>query len=292
MFFELLFGLYDALDDDDDPDNYVRFVDELIMTVAKELGMNDYFADKTSVALRKGIINATLGIDMASRVGLDSMLWRAETDPEDTAFERIAKQLASLTPLTNIFGNIVEGGSMLHEAIWYKGGDPELAMKGVEKFLPNGAGDLFKPIRHGVYGQTTRAGNMVIPADEFQDFTGILSLMVEAGGFNTERMRDVYERRSIQFKENKYREKRRALLMDLAKFEMRRNDVVSDGTLTLIDRFNRDNPDMKIITSSITNSLKAQQAYEQQTVDGIRLQKKQEWRRDRRQYFGKDEKQD
>jgi len=158
----------------------------------------------------KGIINAALGVDVASRIGLNSLLYRPPIIDKDQAqLWTLLEQLGG--PVVGIYLSADRGIGLMGE------GD---VLKGVEAILPSALRNVVKGGRQIVTGEvTTRRGNAVI------EDIGIAQILGQFAGFANADLVNQYEINKNERRKSGFLGKERTRLLRKANIAAANNDL-------------------------------------------------------------------
>ena len=266
---DVIFALKDAVDGDDEPDDFKKWMDETIRQSVALFGgdPNGDAAHMVSTISRKGIINGLTGVNIADRVGLNNLIWRSDNNPDATGSEMVSNMLMGVSPVFSIAANFLNGTQRMGQGI--EQNDEELFLRGLQGFMPKAAGDVSKGFRQYNYGESTLTGTELIGPDQINAWNAITQSL----GFSTEKVRDLYERRSRQYKYDKViAAKRNTLVRKTANAVM--NGENMDSLLADITKYNEQFPSQAITPDTIRRHILAKQRRDQQTINGIYTPKK------------------
>jgi hypothetical protein len=280
---DVIFALKDAVDGDDEPDDFKKWMDETIRQTVALFGgdPNGDAAHMVSTISRKGIINGLTGVNIADRVGLNNLIWRSDNNPDATGSEMVSNMLMGVSPVFSIAANFLNGTQRMGQGL--EQNDEELFLRGLQGFVPKAAGDVVKGFRQYNYGESTLSGTELIGPDQINAWNAL----TQAIGFSSEKVRDLYERRSRQYKYDKViAAKRNTLVRKTANAIM--NGESMDNLLADIAKYNEQFPSQAITPDTIRRHILAKQRRDQQTINGIYTPKKRMGEVGNMQYYDND----
>jgi hypothetical protein len=276
---DTIFMLINAGDDEGDED-FKLFLDESIREAASILtdDPNGDFAKATSEILRKGAINYLTGMNVASRVGLNNLLWRTSTDPDRTGAEMVSDFTTGASPLLSIAANFLTGGQRLIQGL--SSGDDEKILRGVQGLLPKAIGDVAKGFRQSNYGESTLSGSELISPEEVNGWNAF----TQAIGFSGAQVSEMYERRSRNFAADTMVKKRRSILIKKVVSAIKEKESMDD-VIEDIKKFNQKFPHLAVDSDTIRRHMMNKATRDAQTKDGVYIPKNQEYRRGKMKYY-------
>lgn len=253
-----LLGFASALGgDDDEPWN-------------AEIALRNYLAellgDGASEVISKGLPRA-LGIDLSSRVGLDSLILPRMQEGLEGQRAGESFTAAMTGPVAGIGVNAIAGFSDIQKAV-----TPNEYLIGTEKLLPKAFRDLVKTYRLAAYGNVDKTGVEIVP----QENISLSDVGQQALGFRSGKIALAQEGKSAVFKMEKEIEKRRHYLMNrYAKAVLVGDTETADDTWQDIKRFNagvgKDYPKLKITKPKLMQSVRQRRRKIEEAQDGIYL---------------------
>jgi len=184
-------ALYDLFVDDDE--------DDFDAVLRKSVGEGLY----------KGLINTALGVDVASRIGLNSLLYRPPIiDKDQATLWTLLEQLGG--PVVGIYLSAERGIDLIGE------GD---VLKGVEAMAPAAVRNVIKGGKQLATGEvTTRRGNAVV------EDIGIAQVLGQFAGFANADLIKQYEINKNERRKSGYLSKKRTKLLRQANIAAANND--------------------------------------------------------------------
>lgn len=207
-----------------------------------------------SMAARKGLMNAFLGIDVSSRVKLDDLWWRS--DERDLEGKQLAYSMMeqALGPVAGLFVRGVSTVDGLYESLVTGENARGASWKSVEGALPKTLKDISRSIRYAREGATTQQGATVMPADRFTTANEV----GQALGFTPAELAERYAvNRSMKNLEQHIVRRRQALL-DMMAMALRQGDEeAKEALIEDVKAFNRRYPTVAITGETLRQSLQA-----------------------------------
>ncbi|MEN9433509.1 MAG: hypothetical protein RLZZ422_1098, partial [Pseudomonadota bacterium] len=206
--------------------------------------LREYLGDFGERAVNRGIVNATTDIDLSSRIGINSLLYREASIHNDQGGDwvnQLAEQLLGAN--YSLAKSMADGADLMSQG--------EI-QKGMEKWLPKFLRDISKTQRYATDGLTGRKGEELLGADEFNAW----ELANQAMGFAPDDVTQVYDERSVIETAKVQLERRRNGLVN------RYKRAVLDGKGDLkeiqseINRWNGKNPYLSISPEDLKRTLK------------------------------------
>jgi hypothetical protein len=184
--------LYDTLIADEDEDDFDA-------VLRKTVGEGFY----------KGIINAALGVDVASRISMNSLLYRPPIITKDQSmFWTLIEQFGG--PVVGIGLGVERGIGLIGEGEW---------ARGTQAILPSAARNVLKAGQQLATGEvTTRRGNAVV------EDIGIGQILGQFGGFANADVIRTYEINKNEQRKKLYLGKERTRLLRQANIAAANND--------------------------------------------------------------------
>lgn len=253
-----LLGFASALGgDDDEPWN-------------AEIALRNYLAellgDGAGEVVAKGLPRA-LGIDLSSRVGLDSLILPRMQEGLEGQRAGESFTAAMTGPVAGIGVNALAGFSDIQKAV-----TPNEYLIGTEKLLPKAFRDLMKTYRLAAYGNVDKTGVEIVP----QENISLSDVGQQALGFRSGKIAQAQEGKSAIYKMDKeIGSKRQRLMNRYAKAYMAGDVVAADEAWQDIKRFNagigKDYPKLKITKPKLMQSIKQRRRRIDDAEDGIYL---------------------
>ena len=206
--------------------------------------LREYLGDFGEQAINRGVVNATTGIDLSSRIGINSLLYREASINNDQGgawVNQLAEQLLGAN--YSLVKSMADGADLMSQG--------EI-QKGMEKWLPKFLRDISKTQRYATEGLTGRKGEELLGADEFNAW----ELANQAMGFAPDDVTQVYDDRNIIETAKVQLERRRNGLVN------RYKRAVLDGKGDLkeiqseINRWNGKNPYLSISPEDLKRTIK------------------------------------
>ena len=156
----MLFG------DDDEPDN-------------PELALRRAIGDETIADLLVKGVPAAMGVDLSGKLGMGQMLSALPYSDVNLSRKGVYETIGTIVsgPFGGLLAKSADGVSLM------AGGDYQ---KGLEQLLPTGLANVAKAYRFGTEGVTTRAGDVVMNADDI----GFVDQFFTALGLPTDTLTD------------------------------------------------------------------------------------------------------
>ena len=211
--------------------------------------------------LYKGIINEALGVEVASRIGMNSLLYRPPIiDKKDQSqLWTLLEQLGG--PAIGIYLSVERGVGMI--------GEGEVA-RGVEAIAPASIRNVIKGGKQLITGEvTTRRGDAVI------EDIGVGQILAQFGGFANADLIRQYEINKNETRKNDYLRTERTRLLRLANIAAAEGDREGyKAALKKIRQYNKDIPrsagsKMLVMPDTLRKSRTAFQKRTQKTIGGI-----------------------
>ena len=252
----ILYGLASLFDDDDDRTGEASF----------RLGLTEVFGAEVGELIAKGPVDAISGLNISGRTGLSDLWWRSPkegTEGDDLIFHYV-QQIAG--PVLGIGVSAVRG---MRE---FANGDIQ---RGVEAMSPKAVKDLAKAYRQATEGEQTRNGDSVI------DDVGAWNVAMQAMGFSSAKMSQVYAARGyIKGKEKVIEDKRSNLLADFFDAKRSGDEEAMRDVMERIKAFNSKHDRAETITGrTLMQSIKSRNRSMERTQAGVYLSKKREYLR-------------
>lgn len=259
----LLTQLMNAARDDDEPEM------DADLEFRKLLGS---LGETGSEAVRHGLANAFMGVDVSSRVKLDDLWWRQsdqDLEGRQVAYHAMENLLGPVAGLAvrgiSTTDGLIRGLSGLSAR-----GDTGRALEGA---LPKTLRDIARSIRFNTEGATSFQGATLIPASQFGAAESVGQLL----GFTPAALADKYEvNRDRSNLQRRIESRRRAMLDTFAMAYQNHDDAVMEAVKEDVRDFNRRYPSYAITGATVRQSLRARlraQA-EVEAMGGVRLNKK------------------
>tara|TARA_R110000796_G_scaffold162799_1_gene279742 strand:+ start:45 stop:3098 length:3054 start_codon:yes stop_codon:yes gene_type:complete len=175
--------------------------------------------------LYKGLVNTALGVDVASRIGLNSLLYRPPIIEKDQAqLWTLLEQLGG--PVVGIYLSAERGIDSISEG--------EI-LRGVEAILPSAARNVVKGGKQIITGEvTTRRGNAVV------EDIGIAQILGQFAGFANADLIKQYEINKNERRKSGYLSKKRTKLLRRANIAAANNDREAyKSALKVIGKYNK-----------------------------------------------------
>jgi hypothetical protein len=240
----MLTQLMNATRDDDEPEKDADLEFRRLLDSA--------FSPTSSEAVRKGLINAFLGVDFSSRIKLDDLWWRS--DNRDLS-GRDAAYAAMEQALGPVAGLAVRGYSTIDEllaAMVYGENARGDSWRAMETSMPKMLKDISRSIRYMKEGATTYQGARILDPGELS--TG--AAVGQALGFAPAALADQYEINSAKMKiQTHILRKRRALLDTYAMARAQNDDEVKKAAIEDMRAFNKRYPTIAITRQTLLRSM-------------------------------------
>lgn len=243
---KMLIGLLMPGADDDDVEQAVQ--DALVNT----------FGSFAAGLILNGVPGTITGTSLTQRIGLPELWFR----DNDRNLEGRDAYLMRLSEITGAAPGIIEG--------FYRGmqqvGEGQV-WRGIETMAPKFVRDLLRSVRYMNEGVTTARGDLLTE-------TSPMDALKQAIGFVPAGVAEAYERNTyLRNKQGEIEDARRAVLNRVAQ-DVKDGGALSDRARSMIDDFNRENPEWVITGKTIRTSLQERARYTQQTEGGLRINPK------------------
>lgn len=240
----MLTQLMNATRDDDEPEKDADLEFRRLLDFA--------FDPTASEAVRKGLINAFVGVDFSSRIKLDDLWWRS--DNRDLS-GRDAAYAAMEQALGPVAGLAVRGYSTIDEllaAMVYGENARGDSWRAMETSMPKMLKDISRSIRYTKEGATTYQGARILDPGELN--TG--AVVGQALGFAPAALADQYEINSAKMKiQTHILRQRRALLDTYAMARAQNDDEVKKAAIEDMRAFNKRYPTIAITRQTLLRSM-------------------------------------
>lgn len=247
-------------DDEDDPTDWAAEFREGLRSVGGEFGES---------LMMDGAVNALLGVNLSSRIGLGSLIVRdpsRELEGKDAAMYWI-EQAAG--PVVGIATKQFTAAGMAADGHWWRG---------LETALPTFAANPLKSMRYANEGALTMKGAPVKDVDllsVFGDDLNLWNVFWQSQGFSPQKL-------NRQYRENSDRKNAEQSLLDRKEFLMQTyyraymtgdRDDMRDGLEDLLE-FGQKHPALGVDAAGIKRSVAARQRSLKQTRNGIYMGKR------------------
>lgn len=235
-----------------------------------EIALRNYLAellgDGASEVISKGLPRA-LGIDLSSRVGLDSLILPRMQEGLEGQRAGESFTAAMTGPVAGIGVNAIAGFSDIQKAV-----TPNEYLIGTEKLMPKAFRDLVKTYRLAAYGNVDKTGIEIVP----QENISLSDVGQQALGFRSGKIAQAQEGKSAIYKMDKeIGSKRQRLMNRYAKAYMAGDAAGAEEAWQDIKRFNagigKDYPKLKITKPKLMQSIKQRRRRIEDAEDGIYL---------------------
>ncbi len=231
------------------------------------------FGETGDEAVRHGLINAFMGIDVSSRIKLDDLWWRPIGDDADGKNMAYQMMEQALGPVAGLFVRGVATADGLMESLVAGDNARGASWRAIEGSLPKALKDISRSIRYAEEGATTFQGATLLPADRIS----ALAKLGQAMGFVPAELAERYsENRAMKSLERRILTRRRALLDTVAMGLLNQDDEVVRAASEDIAAFNRRYPTVAITGDTISKSLRGRlrAKIETEAAGGARLDKR------------------
>ena len=261
----LMTQLLNATRDDDEPEwdadtEFRQLLDQALSPTGEQ-------------AVRRGLINAFMGIDLSSRIKLDDLWWRSDV------YDRTGRQAASAA-LEQILGPVaglaVTGYAATADAFdaLVSGTNAKGATwRAAESALPKVFKDISRGFRYLSEGEISRAGARVLDPGELGYGASAGQLL----GFTPAALAEKRaENRAMMDLQSHIKNRRRALMDTYAMAYTQNDSEVMQATLEDMRAFNKRYPTVAITGQSVRQSLKARarRRAEMEQTGGVPLDKR------------------
>ena len=216
----------------------------------------------TNELFYKGLINYLTNLEIANRTGVaNDLIFR--DDPRS-----VAEHGYILTAMKQAFGpagsfafGVGNGAQLMADGeVW----------RGIEAMMPSFIRNGMKAVRFGQEGATTLKGEPIV------DDISAYNIAMQVIGFSPANLSNVYEELSLKKGYERDVQQKRTKLLN--KYDMARRAGDYDLMMEVqgeIDKFNerRIDPKAKITRETLQRSLKAREAAEKNTINGVRFNK-------------------
>ena len=207
-------------------------------------------------AVRRGLVNAFLGVDLSSRVKFDDLWWRdsgEDLQGKQAAYSAMEQLLGPVAGLAvrgfasaNDAIDAILSGTSARGATW----------RAVEGAMPKAIKDISKAFRFQAEGATTFEGARVLEPAEL----GMGAIVGQATGLGPAKLTERYaENRAMMNLQRSVQRQRDALLDSYAMASRQNDEEVMAALREDMAAFNARYPGMKITDATIEKSLKARE---------------------------------
>jgi hypothetical protein len=248
------------LGDDDEPFD---------LTTALRHGLSEAFGEWTATAIMKGAVDATAGIGVSNRVGLNN-LWLRDPSVEMEGEDLWNYYFMELFgPVPKIGANIVRAVAMTEE-----GYD-----RGYENALPKAVRDAAKALRYLNEGVLNLRGDPLIEKLPLRD------VVYQALGFVPETVGSRYEENRAVKGAEQHILRRRAELLNRYYMAKRAGDKGElEEVEDMIAEFNEKNQ-YKITPDTVARSMKQRKRYSEESMQGISVNKNLRYLKEERRFL-------
>ncbi len=229
-----------------------------------KIALRNYMADaigpKAAEVLMRGVPRIADGPDIASRVGLDSMILRDGPEGLDGVDQFRQFMISMLGPVVGIGDSMARASDMLAAGDW---------QRAWENMTPKVLRDPIKAWRYANEGVQDRTGIEIIPE------TTVAEDIFQVLGFSPARASEAYAGVSAvkQAKQGLDRVRQRILDQYSLGLLNNDNDAVAEAEERM-NQFNENNPDMAINSSSLNAAAKKRQTRRNEAEAGVYLPQK------------------
>ena len=224
--------------------------------------LEEWGGDTWASAIMDGSLSTATNATLSTRVGLGH-LWLQEKPMGMNATDEYGWWLSQAA---GPIGGLVFKGLKASELAEQDYGD-----RALEQMTPKAISDVLKLVRYARDGVTNKRGDEIIGRDELSN----RDLFLQAIGFTPLQITQQYDKnRTIKNEETKIVQ-RRANVMNRLFLAAQNDDPTGvQESIKEIAAFNKANPTYPISASSIISSARQRSRYTQETVNGIRVEKK------------------
>lgn len=261
----MLTQLMAATADDDEP--------ELDAETRLRALLDDAFNPTASAAMRRGLVNAFVGIDLSSRVKFDDLWWRDLKDDlhgKQVAYAALEQALGPVAGLAVRAMTTVDG---LLEAMIDGGNARGASWRTLEGAMPKVLKDISKGLRFATEGATTASGAQLLTPEQL----GPAATVGQVLGFTPAELTERFAENAARMKLQDRIQRRHAALLNAFAMAYRQNDdEVLDELKQDIRAFNTRYPEMAITSATINRSLqsRARREAEIEAFGGVPLNRK------------------
>jgi hypothetical protein len=221
--------------------------------------VDEYLRSAVGDMVYKGPVNQLLNVDIASRTGFNSLVWRdnprrlAEVGPVTYMFEQLAG------PSYSAFLSIQRGYQDIAKGeVW----------RGFEGLMPSFVRNISKGIRFGIEGATNRDGVKIV------DDVNLYNVIMQLGGVAPADLSEAYARAGAKKEvEKKILDRRSTLLNELYVARVEKDSEGISEANQKIRVYNSKNrgPGITITADTKERSYRGHKQREREMVDGVRL---------------------
>lgn len=223
------------------------------------IDVDEYIRASVGDMVYKGPVNQLLNVDIASRTGFNSLVWRdnprrlAEVGPATYMFEQMAgPSYSAFLSMQNGYKDISEGNGY----------------RGLEAIMPSFLRNTMKGFRFAIDGATNRDGVPIV------DDVNAYNIAMQITGFTPADLSEAYARVGAKKEVEKKILQRRTSLLDKLYTARKESDL--DGVAEIREQiadFNSKNPEknVRITGDTISRSMRGHQQREKEMVDGVRI---------------------
>lgn len=243
-----MYGIAAAFDDDDDRSGEASF----------RIGLSEALGKKGGDIAATGPLNYLTNLSISGRTGLDSLWWRSpdkDLTGDDLAWHYVQQMLG---PVAGIGINAARGTADIGRGnVW----------RGMETIMPVAMRNIAKAVRQADEGELTRKGDTII-----EDVSPWNEVM-QAIGFSSAEMADIYEARSyIKNKEGVIKHRRSELLNDYYQAYKKQDNEKLKEVINRINAFNQShNYGERITRKTLLLSIKSKLRSGKNTEHGVYL---------------------
>jgi hypothetical protein len=221
--------------------------------------VDEYLRSAVGDMVYKGPVNQLLNIDIASRTGFNSLVWRdnprrlAEVGPATYMFEQLAG------PSYSAFLSMQRGYQDISKGETYRG---------IEAMMPSVTKNVMKGIRFSIEGATNRDGVPIV------DDVNLYNVVMQVAGFTPADLSEAYARAGAKKEvEKKILERRSSLLDELYTARVEKDAEGISEARAKIREYNSKNrgPGITITPDTIERSYRGHKQREREMVDGVRI---------------------
>jgi hypothetical protein len=206
--------------------------------------LREYLGNFGERAVNRGLVNAVTDIDLSSRIGINSLLYREASIHSDQGSDwvnQLAEQMLGAN--YSLAKSMADGAELMSQG--------EI-QKGLEKWLPKFLRDVSKAGRYMSEGLTGRKGEELLASNEFNAW----ELVNQSIGFTPDDVTQVYDERGIIETPKVQLERRRNGLVNRYKRAVLDGKGDLDEVRREINRWNGKNPYLSIDPADLKRAIK------------------------------------
>ena len=222
----------------------VAFIMNIVFLDDEEEDFDTLAAEFFGEGMYSGAINATMGIDVAPRIGMTNLIFRSLPNKEQDSLIMQGLELFG-GPVYGVFARAFDGVGLINEGE---------TRRGFEKVLPSFASNISKSLRYSEEGVTTLRGDPIV------EDVGVMGVAAQLIGLAPASYTQQIERNSVDKRIDRNISSRRTKL--LRKYYLAKKNYDADGVSEVEEamrEFNARHPEVAIDDSTKERSLKQHQ---------------------------------